>query len=242
MILILLFLVTCFLAYSNGANDNFKGVATLFGSKTTSYNKAIWWATITTFAGSVCSIFLAEGLVKNFSGKGLVPDAIIASPNFLLSVALGAGLTVMLATVAGFPVSTTHGLTGALVGSGLVAVGTEVNFAKLGGSFFLPLLSSPLIAVILGVVAYVMARGARIRLGITKEWCLCVGETEQLIPISEPASVLSFRRISLPDIKLATQENCTQRYQGKLVGIGVQQALDISHFISAGSMSFLREG
>jgi len=82
---------------------------------------------------------LAEGLVKNFSGKGLVPDAIIASPNFLLSVALGAGLTVMLATVAGFPVSTTHGLTGALVGSGLVAVGTEVNFAKLGGSFFLPL-------------------------------------------------------------------------------------------------------
>ena len=72
IILTLLFLVTCFLAYSNGANDNFKGVATLFGSKTTSYGRAIWWATITTFAGSVCSIFLAEELVKNFSGKGLV--------------------------------------------------------------------------------------------------------------------------------------------------------------------------
>jgi len=34
-----------------------KGWRRFFGSKTTSYNKAIWWATITTFAGSVCSIF-----------------------------------------------------------------------------------------------------------------------------------------------------------------------------------------
>jgi len=28
------FFVTCFLAYSSGANDNFKGVTMLFGSKT----------------------------------------------------------------------------------------------------------------------------------------------------------------------------------------------------------------
>jgi PiT family inorganic phosphate transporter len=34
LILILLFVAACFLAYSNGANDNFKGVATLFGSGT----------------------------------------------------------------------------------------------------------------------------------------------------------------------------------------------------------------
>ncbi|HKX27715.1 MAG TPA: inorganic phosphate transporter [Blastocatellia bacterium] len=240
MTLIALFLVTCFLAYSNGANDNFKGVATLFGSGTTSYGRAIWWATITTFAGSVSSIFLAQTLVKNFSGKGLVPDAVIASPVFLLAVALGAGLTVMLATVTGFPISTTHGLTGALVGSGLVAVGTQVNFAKLGSSFLLPLLVSPLIAVGLGVMVYLAARFIRMRMGVTKEWCLCVGETEQLIPISEPSSVLSFSRIPLPDVKLATRENCTQRYQGRVVGIGAQQALDAAHFISAGSMSFAR--
>ena len=41
MILIILFLAACFLAYSNGANDNFKGVATIFGSGTTNYKKAI---------------------------------------------------------------------------------------------------------------------------------------------------------------------------------------------------------
>ena len=72
-LVIILFLTTCFLAYANGANDNFKGVATLFGSGTTSYRSAIRWATFTTFMGSVCSIFLAEQLLKNFSGKGLVP-------------------------------------------------------------------------------------------------------------------------------------------------------------------------
>ena len=63
MIFVLLFLAACFLAFSNGANDNFKGVATLFGSKTTGYKNAINWATVTTLAGSVTAIFLAGKLV-----------------------------------------------------------------------------------------------------------------------------------------------------------------------------------
>ena len=81
MILILLFISACFLAYSNGANDNFKGVATLFGSGTTNFKKAINWATITTFSGSVAAIFLANELVKNFSGKGLVPNELLTMPH-----------------------------------------------------------------------------------------------------------------------------------------------------------------
>src|SRR5438094_474956 len=102
--LLALFLATCFLAYSNGANDNFKGVASLFGCRATSYRTAITWATITTFAGSITAIFLAQSLLKKFSGKGVVPDAIVGSENFLLAVALGAGVTVILATRLGFPI------------------------------------------------------------------------------------------------------------------------------------------
>src|SRR6266567_5903070 len=102
MSLALLFLATCFLAYSNGANDNFKGVASLFGSRTSSYRTAISWATVTTFAGSIMSIFLAQGLLKRFLGKGLVPDSFTASPEFLLAVAIGAGATVIIATSTGF--------------------------------------------------------------------------------------------------------------------------------------------
>src|SRR6266446_6716706 len=99
MVIALLFGMTLFVAYSNGANDNFKGVATLFGSKATTYKIAITLATVTTFAGSVCSVFLAEELVKAFSGKGLVPDVVAVSPIFLLAVATGTALTVILATV-----------------------------------------------------------------------------------------------------------------------------------------------
>ena len=110
-----LLIAVLFLTFSNGANDNFKGVATLWGSGTLNYRTALALATITTFAGSVCSYFFAEALIKNFSGKGLVPDEIAHSVNFVLSVALSAGTTVLLATRLGFPISTTHGLVGALV-------------------------------------------------------------------------------------------------------------------------------
>ncbi len=166
---ILLLLAVCFLAYSNGANDNFKGVASLFGSKTTGYRTAIGWATVCTFAGSVAAIFLAQSLLMKFSGKGLVPNSLVGSEYFLLAVAVGAGITVILATLTGFPISTTHALTGAMVGSGWVAVGSQVNLGVLGKAFFMPLLLSPLLAVALGALLYLMFRWSRLRLGITKE-------------------------------------------------------------------------
>ena len=99
-------------------------------------------------------IILATALLKNFSGKGLVPDAIADTGSFHLAVALGAALTVILATVTGFAISTTHGITGALTGAGLAAIGMQLNFASLGKSFFIPLLLSPLIATILGIILY----------------------------------------------------------------------------------------
>src|SRR5712692_4401865 len=115
MTFFLLFLATCFLAYSNGANDNFKGVASLLGSRTTIYRTAIAWATVTTFTGSIASIFLAQTLLTKFSGKGLISEQIVGSYHFLVAVALGTGITIIIATLTGFPVSTTHGLTGAMI-------------------------------------------------------------------------------------------------------------------------------
>src|SRR5438093_13703988 len=98
MSLALLFLATCFLAYSNGANDNFKGVASLFGSRTCNYCTAISWATVTTFAGSIMSIFLAQTLLRKFSGKGIVPHQFRGSESFHLGAAIWAGLTVFIAS------------------------------------------------------------------------------------------------------------------------------------------------
>src|SRR5229473_2391341 len=180
-----LFLATGFLAYSNGANDNFKGVASLFGSRTTSYRTAIWWATATTFSGSIASMVLAQSLLTKFSGRGIVPDQVAGSELFLLAVALGAGLTVVVATLTGFPVSTTHALTGAIIGAGLVALGTGVNLQSLGRGFLLPLALSPILALVLAAGFYLVLRVLRLTLVITKEWCVCVGETRQVVPIPQ---------------------------------------------------------
>jgi len=87
--IIVLLIAVLALAYANGANDNFKGVATLFGSATCSFRTALIWATITTLAGSLLALYLANGLVDNFKGKGLVPDEVTREPRFLLAVALG---------------------------------------------------------------------------------------------------------------------------------------------------------
>ncbi len=61
------------LAFVNGANDNFKGVATLYGSGALSYRQALALASVSTLLGSLLSLALASGLIHAFSGKGIVP-------------------------------------------------------------------------------------------------------------------------------------------------------------------------
>ena len=241
MMLLLLFAAACFLAYSNGANDNFKGVATLFGSGTTNYKRAIAWATVTTFAGSMAAIFLAGTLVKNFSGKGLVPDVLIQSPEFAISIALGAAITVFLATKIGMPISTTHSLVGALFGSGLVAVGTAFNFSKLGSTFLMPLLVSPLMAALISFLAYLLFRKARKAMGVSKETCLCVGSEK--IPVLKTANPNEFIAVdakSQHTVHLLQEKECVETYTGNFIGISAQKVLNVAHYFSAGIVSFAR--
>jgi PiT family inorganic phosphate transporter len=233
---VLLVLIVCFLAFNNGANDNFKGVATLFGSGTTNYKKAITWATVTTFLGSITAIFFAETLVKNFSGKGLLPDEIIQSPRFMASIALGAALTVFIATKVGMPISTTHGLVGALTGAGLVAAGEQYDFSKLGSSFVMPLLLSPIIAIAGAVFIYYSFRTIRKWSGITRESCVYVGEVANFAP----NSALCMTAESQVQVKVSTEKICAEQYQGKFLGIDVQSGLDALHFLSSGVVSFAR--
>ena len=107
MLIAILIVAALCLAFANGANDNFKGVATLFGSGTMSYRRALTWATVSTLLGSLTAVFLAESLLKSFTGRGLVDAELASSVDYASAVALGAGLTVLLATFVGMPVSTT---------------------------------------------------------------------------------------------------------------------------------------
>lgn len=158
MLTAVFFLAICFVAYTNGANANFKGVASLYGSGTATLRQALYWGTAMTFAGSIAAAFIAGGLAATFSGKGVVPDALVQSPIFVIAVAIGGALTSLLATRLGFPVSTTHALVGALIGAGLAGSGTEVRFAALGKSFLYPLFFSPALAMIVGAAVYWILR------------------------------------------------------------------------------------
>ncbi len=230
---------TLFVAYANGANDNFKGVATLFGSGTTDYRKALIWATIMTFAGSLAAFFLAARLVSMFQGKGLVPDSIIHSRPFIAAVIMGAAMTVILATRFGIPISTTHSLTGALLGSGLMAVGQQIAVSNLLAGYFLPLLVSPLLAVGCAIVVYPLLSRALACAGLTKENCVCVGN--EPVPIRVSPDGMLFTETT-PGLRIIVDREavCADKLSGTLLGINGEKLLDAGHFLSAGAVSFAR--
>jgi PiT family inorganic phosphate transporter len=209
---------TLALTFANGANDNFKGVATLFGSGTASYRRALAWATITTAAGSVTALLLASTLVARFSGKGLVPDALTADPAFLTAVGGGAALTVFLASRLGLPISTTHALTGALVGAGLLAAGPQLRLSALGSTFVAPLLMSPFVAAILISVASLAARG------ITRRGDASHGDASHNGHAAGAASADASVTPLAPDDP--------EPFAGL--------AFDLAHYLSAGAVGFAR--
>lgn len=254
LLTILMVLAVIWLAYANGANDNFKGVATLFGSATTSYKTAIWWACATTFAGSMCALIMGTALIKAFSGKGLVETAVLSDPAFLFSVATGAAATVFLATRLGFPISTTHAIVGGLVGAGVAAPG-GVEFLLLSSRFLLPLISAPLLAAVLTGLLYLVFRYLRRKAGITRQTCVCVGSKEHVIASESqnvalsamPDGALAFTDNSgntrlVPDLNVTVGEtpSCRQRYTGSAYGVTAETVVNTLHFMTAGTVGFAR--
>lgn len=233
---VLLLLAAVFLAYTNGGNDNFKGVATLYGGKVVSYSTALRWAMITTMAGSLTSLFLASKLLKLFTGQGIVQPSVLADPLFLIVVALSAGIVVLLATFLGFPVSTTHGIVGALAGVG-IASGGLTSWAVLGKSFLLPLILGPAIAVVATLFLYKAAHALRVRFGVNSAFCLCVGNTQEALVAAQ-----GIYTIRSSGIRVALQEEqyCRMIYPGEFAGVSLQRIMDAGHFLSAGAVSFAR--
>jgi PiT family inorganic phosphate transporter len=221
--------VALFLAFNNGANDNFKGFATVWGSDTLSYRQALLLATLATLAGSVASWLLADNLIQQFSGKGLVPNAVASTPAFILSVACGAAMTVFLATRLGFPISTTHALIGGLIGAGLGQIGGQVDLNKLLNSFVVPLLLSPLLAASFGLFFYKVIDSRR-----SKAECACVVESTSMSLNSNSATMGS----SMPMFMISTDAACNST--PTLARFSMTQILKKVHIGSAVTICFAR--
>lgn len=240
MLTSLLFLSVCFLAYANGANDNFKGVASLFGSGTLNYRQAITWAALTTLAGSIAALFLAQTLLVKFSGKGLAPDELIHTLPFMIAVAGGAGATVILATRFGFPVSTTHALLGAMAGSTLLATSGVLSLAPLLNNFVLPLLLSPFLSLVLAGALYWIWYRWSLRKPVDDSLCLCLETADnQALAAADHASILIDYAL-VPTLSIDRPEACAQRQAGRILGLNLGGLRDGLHFCSAGAVCFAR--
>lgn len=191
-----------------------------------------------TLLGSVAALLLAGSLIKSFSGKGLIDNEIATQPSFAAAVALGAGLTVLLAARIGMPISTTHGLMGALIGTGLTA-GSALNVGILGTKFVIPLLLSPILAVGLTVLIYPILRYTRQRLGVTRDICLCVGK-ETLETMPADCYSIAVDRAEKLSSTLGKAVSCESKYQGSVLGFSAGETLDKLHFLSSGILSFAR--
>ena len=224
----LIVIAALFLAFSNGANDNFKGFATVWGSDTLSYRQALALATLATVAGCFAALLLAESLMQNFSGKGLVADAVVNTPLFILSVACGAAITIVLATRMGYPVSTTHALIGGLIGAGWAQADSAMQLDKLTQVFLLPLLVSPLLAACLGALAY-----SALRLRSAEVDCVCV-----IQPELSAATTPALQSVSAPAIVLGRDEDCASL--PVVSRFSIQRWMDKFHIFSAMTICFAR--
>ncbi|VAW92134.1 Probable low-affinity inorganic phosphate transporter [hydrothermal vent metagenome] len=141
-----------FMAWGVGANDVANAMATSVGSKAITIKQAIIIATIFEFAGA----YLAGGEVTATIRKGIIDAQLLSdTPELLvygmLSSLLAAGIWLLIASRAGWPVSTTHSIVGAIVGFAAVGIGLEaVHWGKVG-FIVASWVVSPLLA---GVIAF----------------------------------------------------------------------------------------
>ena len=136
-----------FMAWGIGANDVANAMGTSVGSRALTMKQAILVAMIFEFLGA----YLAGGEVTSTIRKGIIDPAILEdNPELMvygmLSALLAAGTWLMIASMKGWPVSTTHSIVGAIVG--FAAVGISVDAVAWGkvGTIVASWVVSPLMA------------------------------------------------------------------------------------------------
>ena len=146
-----------FTAYGVGANDVANAMGTSVGSKVLTIKQAVLVAAVFEFLGA----FLAGGGVTQTIRKGVIDPALFDGNLEILiygmiSALFAAGTWLLVASLRGWPVSTTHTIVGAIVGFGIYALGiNEINWTVVG-NIGLSWITSPLSsALVAGLFYYI---------------------------------------------------------------------------------------
>ena len=241
MVIALLILGTLLLAWSNGANDNFKGVATLYGGGVLSFRAALACATLATMAGGLVSVLFAERLAKTFSGAAILHGGALDATT-LAAMLVGAGLTVLLATFLKMPTSTTHALMGSLVGVALAIDPARIRVDRLGSLFFAPMLLSPLIAIVTAAGLYFVSRGVVSRWAApASDACLCAGTLEpELAASAGGAAALSSMNAIPIRVRMGTPTTCGTGQGAWPIQLKASHVANVAHGLSGGAVCFAR--
>ena len=155
LILISAAMLGFFTAYGVGANDVANAMGTSVGSKVLTIKQAVLIAAIFEFLGA----FLAGGGVTQTIRKGVIDPALFdANLQILIygmiSALFAAGTWLLIASLRGWPVSTTHTIVGAIVGFGIYALGFDSINWSVVGNIGLSWITSPLSAAIVAAFFY----------------------------------------------------------------------------------------
>ncbi|MBA6327127.1 inorganic phosphate transporter [Colwellia sp. MB02u-6] len=148
-----------FMAWGIGANDVANAMGTSVGSKALTIKQAIIIAMIFEFAGA----YLAGGEVTSTIRKGIIDPALFVDiPELLvfgmISALLAAATWLLVASVLGWPVSTTHSIVGAIIGFAAIGISPDtVAWGKVGGIVG-SWVVTPLIS---GVIAFIIFNSAQ---------------------------------------------------------------------------------
>ncbi len=147
-------LIGFLMAWGIGANDVANAMATSIGTKSLTIKQAIIIAAIFEFLGA----YLAGGEVVNTIKDGIVDNSAFADQPIsltlgMISALFAAGTWLIVASILGWPVSTTHSIIGAVIGFSVITVGSNaiqwnMLWGILGSWFVTPILS--------GIFAYLL--------------------------------------------------------------------------------------
>jgi len=150
VLLMLACLFGFFMAWGVGANDVANAMGTSVGSRALTIKQAIIIAMVFEF----CGAYLAGGQVTETIKNGIV-DASAIPPDLMvlgmMSALLAAGTWLLIASIKGWPVSTTHSIVGAVIG--FAAVGVSVDAVHWDGIG--PIVASWVVSPVLsGLIAF----------------------------------------------------------------------------------------